>query len=547
MGDQRHPPGAALGRRGLLGPSQAGERLVPGPVGASRGADRAQARAGAGVQPVAHLQDHRLRRRHRMGVRGREPRAGRQHPVGGHQQPQPQRDRESGLLAGRVGRGSVPVRSAGRAVLLREAPVLPRRDRAVHHAQLADLHPPHRAAGGGGQAHRQGVRHRHRAAVRGGRSGGLALQGRPSHLQPAPPPARRRRAVARGPGLHRSHGRERLQPGAGRRRPAALRRGLQSPAPAGWKPHAHLGRHHDGAALVRPLRAERPHLRLPRDGQRERPRLPGPERLLPAAGAVARQLRPAGHGLRAARQLGGERDGRRQPGRAVPVRPVRDQRGDAGREDALERQRAAARRVDRRCVGADRGVRLPVRGVRRLPDPARRGHGAVRRPAEDPQPGLRAAGADAGVRPVLGERVPAVGARRELPRVGLGRDNAVQCGPRLAPDGPAAPERQLPAAAGWPAHRRQHGQHPAHSATQGGVPAVAADLPAAGGRVRQRAAGRPARSHPHRGAAAHLRFRGGRLRPRHGVRPPLVPGRPAVLVPAESGDGAVRRLREHAA
>ena len=50
-------------------------------------------------------------------------------------------------------------------------------------------------------------------------------------------------------------------------------------------------RHHDGAALVRSLRAKRPHLRLPARGRCERPRLPRAERLLPAARIVARERR----------------------------------------------------------------------------------------------------------------------------------------------------------------------------------------------------------------------------------------------------------------
>ena len=136
---------------------------------------------------------------------------------------------------------------------------------------------------------------------------------------------------------------------------------------------------------------------------------------------------------------------------------------------AHQHQRAAARRLDRGRVGADRAVRLSLRGVPGLPDraaPRRRvrgGHGAVRRPAGDPQPRLRAADRDPGVRPVLRQRVRALGPRRELPRVGIRRPDAVQRRRRLAPDRPAPPQRHVPAPARRTAHRRQHGQHPAHS------------------------------------------------------------------------------------
>ena len=170
---------------------------------------------------------------------------------------------EPGLLAGRVGRGPVPVRSAERALLLREAAVLPRRHRAVQHAQLADLHAAHRPADGRRQAHRQGIRHRHRAALRGGRSGRLA---RPATIHPVYNLLRLQRDVGAQSrarrGLHRPGRGQRLQPGGRRRRAAPLRRGVQRPAPAGGEPHPHRRRHDHGAALVRAVRPERPDLRL---------------------------------------------------------------------------------------------------------------------------------------------------------------------------------------------------------------------------------------------------------------------------------------------
>ena len=126
-----------------------------------------------------------------MGVHRRQSRGGRHRPLGHHQQPQPHRHGQSGLQSDRVGRGAAAVRSARRAVLPGETAVLPRRHRAVHHAQQPDLHSAGGAAGRGGQADRQGVRHRHRHAVRGGRSRRLPHP-RPPDLQHSPASAGRR-------------------------------------------------------------------------------------------------------------------------------------------------------------------------------------------------------------------------------------------------------------------------------------------------------------------------------------------------------------------
>ena len=276
LGHQRDPAGAALGRGGLVGAGQARERLVPVAVGAPRRADRAPPRPGARVQSFPDLEDDRLARRRRLALRRRQPRAGRQSPLGRDQQSQPQRHRQSGFLPGRIGRRAVPVRPPERAVLLREAAVLPRRHRAVHHAQPVDLHPAHRAAGGGGQAHRQGLRHRHRAALRRGRSRRVAERPRPPGLQPAAPAARRRRDVTPGAGVHRPDRRQRLQPRRRARRAPPLRRALQREPPARGEPHPHRGRHEQRAALVRALGAERPHLRLPGAAQRQRSRISAP-------------------------------------------------------------------------------------------------------------------------------------------------------------------------------------------------------------------------------------------------------------------------------
>ena len=79
-----------------------------------------------------------------------------------------------------------------RALLFREAAVLPRRQRAVQHAEPADLYPAYRPAGGRGQARRQGLRHRYRAAVGGGRRDGVGDWRSPG-VQPPAPAARPRR------------------------------------------------------------------------------------------------------------------------------------------------------------------------------------------------------------------------------------------------------------------------------------------------------------------------------------------------------------------
>ena len=215
LGHQHHPPGPALGRRGFLGAGQAGERLVPR---ASRATWSDSPISGAGWCSSSTRRSPR-RPPARRGADGwdyygRRPRARRQRALGRHQQPQLQRHRQPRLLAGRVRRRPVPVRSAQRAVLLREAAVLPRRHRAVHHAQPADLHPAHRAAGGGGRsspARASAPTSRLLSAVDDPASR-PAAQDHPD-LQPAPAAARRRRAVAPRHGLHRPDRGQRLQPG----------------------------------------------------------------------------------------------------------------------------------------------------------------------------------------------------------------------------------------------------------------------------------------------------------------------------------------------
>ncbi len=76
-------------------------------------------------------------------------------------------------------------------------------------------------------------------------------------------------------------------------------------------------------------------------------------------------------------------------------------------------------------VGAGGAVRVPRGGVRGLPHRAatsrrRRRYRRLHGPPADSQPRLRAAARHPRVRPILRQRVRALGARRELLRVGLG-------------------------------------------------------------------------------------------------------------------------------
>ncbi len=72
------------------------------------------------------------------------------------------------------------------------------------------------------------------------------------------------------------------------------------------------------------------------------------------------------------------------------------------------------------------------------------------------------------------------------------------------------------------------------------------DLPAPGGRVRPREAGLAPGRYPDRGSPPGLRRRVRRLRPDPGVHPKLLPGRRALLLPAEPRHGGLPRLRQHA-
>ncbi len=178
---------------------------------------------------VLDLESHRHRSgERRTGGRPVELRlvaAGHRHEraLGRHRHTHAQRHGQSRLLAGRSRRRTVPVRPAPGALLPRQAAVLPRRHRAVRHAQQPDLHPPRRGAAGRHAAHRTRVEIHEYGLPDGGR--------RPRHLDHRPRSpgvqhpagaARHRRRVESRPRLHRPHRRRALEPGVRRRHAAGV-------------------------------------------------------------------------------------------------------------------------------------------------------------------------------------------------------------------------------------------------------------------------------------------------------------------------------------
>ena len=160
LGTQRHPPGAAFRLRGLLGAGAPGERLVPGAVGPS---GRDSPTCAAGWCSTSLL---------------RSPRA----PSGSARTTAPGTTAAASPELGGTVRWGITnnlslngtanpdfsqVESDAGQLLFDprdeqsspgEAAVLPRRHRAVHHAQQPDLHPADRAAERGGQADRERLR-----------------------------------------------------------------------------------------------------------------------------------------------------------------------------------------------------------------------------------------------------------------------------------------------------------------------------------------------------------------------------------------------------
>ena len=203
---------------------------------------------------------------------------------------------------------------------------------------------------------------------------------------------------------------------------------------------------------------------------------------------------------------------------------------------------AAPRRLDRGPLAAGRGVRLPVRGLRRLSHRAaargrRGGHGAVRRAARAfPTATTCSRSTTPEFSTFSGNVFVLWGHDENFYEWASGRIIIAQRRPRLAADRPAPGQRHLSAparCAAGPTAARSTCSTSRGSSWSTSSPGRSSC--AWWGSTLQRAAGRPSRRHPHRGAAPHLRSRGGRFRPGDGIHPGLVPRRPAVLLPAESG------------
>ena len=163
-------------REDSLGAGQAGQRLVPGAVRATW-SGLTELRRGLVLDSIRRSPRGPPARRDGSGwdYVGRQSGAGRQRPLGRHQQPDPQRHRQSRLLArsSRTRDSSSSIRGTSCSSQEKRPFFLDGIEQFTT-PNNADLHPADRAAGRGGQAHRQGVRHRHRAALRGGRPGRLA-------------------------------------------------------------------------------------------------------------------------------------------------------------------------------------------------------------------------------------------------------------------------------------------------------------------------------------------------------------------------------------
>jgi len=190
LGLQRGAPSAPQWLPGQLDARGAGQLGLPGAVRHARGVDRHAARPRARADADPHQPRAGAPAGHGLAV----PRYDRGRPqcaLGHHAESLTRRRHQPRLLAGRVGRGPAGPQRAVRAVLPREAAVLPRRPRAVRHAQPPDLHAAHRRSGRGAQAGRtRGVHQRGDAPRRGQRA-------------PFPhgrPPRVRRRAAAHRPG-----------------------------------------------------------------------------------------------------------------------------------------------------------------------------------------------------------------------------------------------------------------------------------------------------------------------------------------------------------
>ena len=231
------------------------------------------------LNPVVTAHSDGLPGGQRLELRHQQPRVRRQRPLGRHAEPDAERHHQSGLLAGRGRRQPVHVRSAQRAVLSGEAPVLSRRRRAVQRAEQPDLHAPDRRAGDRDQADRQERRHRHRAAVGGGRSGDLGERRRSSGVQHRAHPARPAARLEGRLRLHRPDRRRRLQSRVRRRRAPAVRIDLQPAAAGRRQPHRRGRQRHHRADLAGDLQPRRPPFRPALPDHRHPRGLSGRERI----------------------------------------------------------------------------------------------------------------------------------------------------------------------------------------------------------------------------------------------------------------------------
>src|SRR6185312_3582981 len=183
MGTQHPATRAALGAPGYLGAGAAGQRELSRAIGRARPPNGARTRASAGDQPRVHVARRWRAERYQLALRVAGPAARRQPPIRAHRQPHGGRDRQARFLADRERRAAVVVRSTQRALLSGKASVLPGRARTVRHAELADLYADHRAAGGGGQAHRHAGGHGHRIPVGCRQFGRVGIGDRESGVQ----------------------------------------------------------------------------------------------------------------------------------------------------------------------------------------------------------------------------------------------------------------------------------------------------------------------------------------------------------------------------
>ncbi len=115
------------------------------------------------------------------------------------------------------------------------------------------------------------------------------------------------------------------------------------------------------------------------------------------------------------------------------------------------------------------------------------------------------------------------------------------------PDREASAGRHLRAPAGAPGERREPGERGPPAPAEDGVPALSPDLHPPGGRVRPREDGLASGRHPDRGTDPGVRRGGQRLRPHPGLQPQHLPGRRALLLPAQSRHGRLPGVRQHPA